>query len=330
MPRKPPADPARNPPGNDGPREREASPRSSRGCHAVATAHETARLEAFLASLRERGRRQATLDAYQKDWRSLARWYGATTGQPFDLAQLTPMDAADFAAFLVRTARPATVARRLLFLRAYLREVQTASGEVTETIVRKVAQLRPPKSQTPAPRGLRAAEARAALRAVEQRGSARDRAVVFTLLMTGIRVGELCGLDRADVTLGDRSGSLRVRAAVAKGGREREVPLPKEVREYLAEYLTSRTDDSPALLVGQRGRMTPSGAGDIVARFAGVSPHRLRHTFAYEYLRVNNNDLVALADILGHASLNTTRTYTRRRKEDLQEGVARVRYGKDT
>ena len=50
---------------------------------------------------------------------------------------------------------------------------------------------------------------------------------------------------------------------------------------------------------------------------------------AYEYLRQNNNDLVALADILGHESLNTTRHYTRRRKEDLQAGEERVRYGKD-
>jgi site-specific recombinase XerD len=52
------------------------------------------------------------------------------------------------------------------------------------------------------------------------------------------------------------------------------------------------------------------------------------HTFAYEYLRSNENDLVALADILGHESLYTTRHYTRRRKEGLEEGVENVRYEK--
>jgi site-specific recombinase XerD len=61
---------------------------------------------------------------------------------------------------------------------------------------------------------------------------------------------------------------------------------------------------------------------------AAVPPHRLRHTFAYEYLRSNENDLVALADILGHESLNTTRHYTHRRKEDLEEDVENVRYEK--
>ena len=59
-----------------------------------------------------------------------------------------------------------------------------------------------------------------------------------------------------------------------------------------------------------------------------VPPHRPRHTFAYDYLRANNNDLVALADLLGHESLNTTRNYTRRRMEDLEEGVENVRYEK--
>jgi len=98
---------------------------------------------------------------------------------------------------------------------------------------------------------------------------------------TGIRVGELCGLDRRDLVVGERSRAMRIRADVAKGGREREVLLPKEVRAYLLEYLRSY-----------------------------------------------NNDLVALADILGHASLNTTRHYTRRRKEDLEEGLGRVRYEK--
>ena len=66
----------------------------------------------------------------------------------------------------------------------------------------------------------------------------------------------------------------------------------------------------------------------IIAKYTGVPPHRLRHTFAYDYLRANNNDLVALADILGHESLNTTRNYTRRRMEDLEDGVENVRYEK--
>jgi len=62
------------------------------------------------------------------------------------------------------------------------------------------------------------------------------------------------------------------------------------------------------------------------ARLEGVTPHVLRHTFAYIYLENNNNDLVALADILGHSDLNSTRIYTKRRLRDLQEGAERVKF----
>jgi site-specific recombinase XerD len=293
----------------------------------LATDAEWLRHARFLNGLKERGRRMATLEAYDKDWRALARWYLDSTGGCFDLATFTPMDGADFLGFLIRTSKPATVARRLQWLRSYATFALRAK-ETSEELHDRLDQLRPPKPQAAAPRGLSVDEARAALRAVEQRGSARDKAMLFVFLLTGIRVGELVGLEVRDLTIGERSGAVLVRAEVAKGGREREVPLPKDARTYLQEYLAGRTDGSPALFVGQRGRMTPSGVRLIVAGYAGVPPHRLRHTFAYEYLRTNQNDLVALADILGHASLNTTRTYTRRRKEDLEQGVERVRYEK--
>jgi len=58
----------------------------------------------------------------------------------------------------------------------------------------------------------------------------------------------------------------------------------------------------------------------------GLTPHVLRHTFAYAYLANNSNDLVGLADILGHTDLNTTQIYTKRRLSDLQDGVEQVRF----
>jgi integrase len=126
-------------------------------------------------------------------------------------------------------------------------------------------------------------------------------------LSTAVRVGELAHFGRKDITISEQQGAIHVRPESSKGGRERSVLIAKEARTFLEAYLSTRKDDSPALFVGQRGRFTDQGIRDIVVRYAGVPPHRLRHTFAYEYLRSNENDLVALADILGHESLNTTR-----------------------
>jgi integrase/recombinase XerC len=294
----------------------------------IATLREEARIDAFIAGLRARGRRPATLEAYRGDWHDLAHWAFATSGRPFDLSEIGSMDAADWRGHLIRNYKPSTVARRLLWLRSYAAEAFRAH-EVAQHVYERIEALRPPKAQLAAPRGLTADEARAALRKVDKHGSARDRAILYTFLLTGVRVGELAGLRRPDLQLGERAGEIRIRSEIGKGGKSRAVPVPKEARLQLHEYLVSRSDVSPYLFVGQRGPLTTRGIRDIVVQFSGVSPHRLRHTFAYEYLRDNANDLVALADILGHESLNTTRTYTRRRKEDLQEGVERVRYARD-
>ncbi len=84
--------------------------------------------------------------------------------------------------------------------------------------------------------------------------------------------------------------------------------------------------------MGRQGPLSAEGVAAVVAKYAawsrleGVTPHVLRHTFAYSYLENNNNDLVALADILGHTDLNTTRIYTKRRLADLQAGAERIQY----
>jgi site-specific recombinase XerD len=120
---------------------------------------------------------------------------------------------------------------------------------------------------------------------------------------------------------------------VAKGGKERTVPVPKKAREALKVYMEELpSENNEALFVGRQGTLSVEGVAAVVAKYAawsrldGVTPHVLRHTFAYSYLENNSNDLVALADILGHTDLNTTRIYTKRRLSDLQEGAERVRF----
>jgi site-specific recombinase XerD len=299
----------------------------------VVTKEEEARFALFLRNLREKGRSPRTLRAYEFDWSQFAAWYTEVNQEPFTLERLAAMDVQDYLTWgQQQNLKPATLNRRLAWLKQY------ATWGMEQKVVdpdmrRRIKAIPIQRKQQLAPRSLSPQEARKLLKEVKVRGNPRDEAIISLLLYTGLRVGELVSLTLADVTLSERKGVIQVRAEVAKGSKERAVPVPKQAREALQAYLAERPAESNgALFVGRQGALSVEGVAAIVAKYAAwsrldeVTPHVLRHTFAYSYLENNNNDLVALADILGHSDLNTTRIYTRRRLSDLQEGAERVRF----
>jgi site-specific recombinase XerD len=113
-----------------------------------------------------------------------------------------------------------------------------------------------------------------------------------------------------------------------KGERVRYVPIHPKLHTAFVGWLAERSDwpganDSPAVFLSQRGeRLSVRGAHDIVtgiATAAGIDDHPtvhvLRHTFATTLVR-GGTDLVIVAELLGHARLETTRAYTRPTAED--------------
>ena len=154
----------------------------------------------------------------------------------------------------------------------------------------------------------------------------RDRAILMLLYNTGLRVSELCGLNRDDVVLPDeRWGMLQV---VGKGRRLRRLPVNRPAAEALLAYLADRDDAEPALFLNRNGgRFSVRGIALLVNRYleaAGITgrsgPHVLRHTFATHALRVRPN-LRAVQELLGHAWVTTTQRYTHLEMEDLQNQV---------
>ncbi|NJM39582.1 MAG: tyrosine-type recombinase/integrase [Anaerolineae bacterium] len=134
-------------------------------------------------------------------------------------------------------------------------------------------------------------------------------------------MAELCNLKMNNVAMSERKGELHVQG---KGEKFRVVPLVREVRAALATYLSSRSDHERYLFIGQRGPLTDADAYEIVKKYAALAkinchPHTLRHGFATHYLRHNPGDLVGLARLLGHESLDTTARYTMPTTEDLAE-----------
>ncbi|MBE1534778.1 tyrosine recombinase XerC [Actinomadura algeriensis] len=154
----------------------------------------------------------------------------------------------------------------------------------------------------------------------------RDLAVLEVLYATGVRIGELCGLDVDDLDTGHRT--VRV---LGKGGRERTVPMGEPAARAVQEWIRAGrpalvTEDSgPALFLGARGRrLHPTSARRMVhARIAEVggmpdmAPHGLRHSAA-SHLLEGGADLRSVQEILGHASLQTTQLYTHVSSERLR------------
>jgi integrase/recombinase XerC len=146
----------------------------------------------------------------------------------------------------------------------------------------------------------------------------RDTAIVELLYATGIRVGELCGLDVGDLDEGRRT--VRV---LGKGNRERTVPAGVPAVRAVAAWARSgrpvlaTPGSGHALFLGARGRrLDPRTARRVVhACLAAVpgtpdsGPHGLRHAAATHLLE-GGADLRSVQEILGHASLTSTQIYT--------------------
>jgi integrase/recombinase XerD len=114
--------------------------------------------------------------------------------------------------------------------------------------------------------------------------SQKDKAIVSLLYSSGIRISELCSLNRDSI----KEGSFTV---VGKGGHARLCFVDARTATLLAEYLQSREDGHPALfLTKYAGRITPSVVQDSfrsIYKRSGIEchPHTLRHSFATNLLK---------------------------------------------
>jgi site-specific recombinase XerD len=267
-----------------------------------------------------------TIKNYLLDLSQFSSWFEGTNGQPLTLPAITPTDVRVYKDHLRRTAKPATVNRRLASIRKLCRWAKRKGllkDDPTDGI-KAVERIRT------APRALSSKELNALMRAVERHGNERDSAIVLILRHTGLRVSELANVKLADLKLSDRKGLLTVRSG--KGGKWREVPLNTDLRRSLRAYLTVRPKDAEDdhVFIGQRRTgMTSSGIQDVIEKYVGlanlegVSPHTLRHTFGKSLLDSGEN-LVTVADLMGHSRLDTTALYTQPTAADKERAVERI------
>jgi integrase/recombinase XerC len=214
-----------------------------------------------------------------------------------------------------------TLQRRAAAVRVFFAWAQEA-GRITTN---PAATLRSPKTVRKLPPTLEAADAAsmlaAAIAVADESGgpvARRDVAILELLYATGIRVGELCGLDIDDV---DRT--RRVVRVLGKGSKERTVPYGVPADQAIGRWLETGRPElfipgaGAALFLGARGKRIDQRAVRTLvhARLAEVpdapdmGPHGLRHTAATHLLE-GGADLRTVQEMLGHASLSTTQIYT--------------------
>ncbi|HYI57087.1 MAG TPA: tyrosine recombinase XerC [Microlunatus sp.] len=154
----------------------------------------------------------------------------------------------------------------------------------------------------------------------------RDVALLELLYATGLRVGELCGLD-----LDDLDQDRRLVRVYGKGGKERTVPVGRPAWHALDDWLAQgralllTAESGAALFIGERGRRIDARvvrrivhrALRVVDGAPDLGPHGLRHAMATHLLE-GGADLRSVQEMLGHASLATTQIYTHVTNERLR------------
>ena len=174
----------------------------------------------------------------------------------------------------------------------------------------KKIKLRPPKKHQRQPVYLAVEEAQALVRAAS---NLRDRAIILTLLYTGMRVNELCKLNLSDLNLEKQEITVRD----TKTYHDRKVVISEKCVNALTDYLESRpVSESEAVFMSQKGgRISRGRVCAIVkkyARLAGitrnVTPHVLRHTFATNMI-AHGASAIEVKDQLGHRNLESTLRY---------------------
>ena len=156
----------------------------------------------------------------------------------------------------------------------------------------------------------------------------RDRAIMTALTFTGMRLSEVVGVNLKDLDLINRT--VRV---MGKGSKERIIPLNAIVCEAINNWLNVRLlTDAPALFVNRFGqRLSGRSVENIVRKWAltagifkdGISPHKLRHTFA-TLLHASEVDLIEIQALMGHASIASTQIYTHTSSSKLRAAVKKL------
>lgn len=250
-------------------------------------------IEEFGRYLLEEEKAAATAAKYTRDVREFVRWGGVAT----------KASALSYRAELEKTRKPSSVNAAIASLNSFFRFICRA--DCVQKSIKTAKKIFAPEEKE-----LTKAEYERLLRAARSRGNERLCLIMQTICSTGIRVSELRFITVETVAAR--------RAVIDCKGRQRIVLLPRELCRMLKRYAAAHGITSGAVFVTRSGKPVDRSniwtdmkklCDDANVPRGKVFPHNLRHLFARTFYSMQK-DIVRLADVLGHASVNTTRIYT--------------------
>lgn len=275
--------------------------------------------------------RVASVPTYMGVVKAFAEWLAGKYGD-FNPSSVSPLDVAEYRSHLQnqkgrkgKLMSPVTVNKNLVSLRMFFAWLKK-NDRVRDNPVAGVKQVA--LANKPVPKWLNRNEQAALIHAVQDGGNLRDMALVGIMLHAGLRVSEVCALDRTDIEISERKGVVRVRQG--KGNKYREVPLNKSIRKILADWMDMNLEGP--LFPNRYGRAIGVQGieklfGEYVDRarpkLDSVTPHALRHSFCKNLIDMGV-PLDQVTMLAGHSSMDVTKRYTAPSIADLQAAVEKM------
>ncbi|MEV6306466.1 tyrosine-type recombinase/integrase [Actinoplanes sp. NPDC051861] len=250
--------------------------------------------------LKAKNRSAETIKSYLRCGHNLADFL-VEQGMPTIVGSVTREHLEMFFGAMLDRLSPATTAKHYRSLQQFWKWLLD-DGEITRSPMERMSPPAVPEQPVPI---LTDDELRRLLDACKGTDfeARRDTAILRVLIETGVRLGEISGLDLDDVDWG-----TDVVQVLGKGRRTRSAPFGAKTADALRRYVRARAKHpkakaSNALWLGRQGRMTPSGLAQMLERrgdqagIPDVHPHRFRHSFAHDWLSAGGQetDLMRLA-----------------------------------
>lgn len=274
-------------------------------------------LSGFEVYLRSEERSKNTIGCYIRDSKVFINWYNSRTDCGLD--KLIELDAIEYKKHLLNTNESVVTAnRKIASINALCKWLYESGTTPTEVSI-KAVKNRDARQY----KGLEERDLRRLRAEIHRNRNQMHICIIEVLLGTGLRVSELCNIRLRDINITERKGTIRV---IGKGNVNRTIPLNKDVRKAIQDYLAVRpTDESDFLLLGQRGALKRNAINLILEKYGDrvsveVTPHSLRHTLGYKLVK-EGTAITTIQQILGHDNIMTTNLYTVTTEQDMSDSL---------